>query len=197
MEVEARAMEHARSHGYPVPAVEGIRADGTELLMERVTGPSMFTPLSRQPWTLKRYAAILAGLHDRLHEVSGPEWLPRAPGSAGDRMLHLDLHPLNVIMSPKGPVVIDWSNVARGSAPTDVAATWVLLAAAGIPAGHVTAALLGRLRQVFVNAFVGHFDRTAVRQELPAAVEWKASDPNMTPAEQQAMRRLMATAADL
>jgi aminoglycoside phosphotransferase (APT) family kinase protein len=194
MEIEARAMEHARSYGYPVPAIECINADGTELVMERVSGPSMFVPLARQPWAMKRYAALLAGLHDRLHDVPGPDWLPVAPGSAGDRMLHLDLHPLNVVLSPKGPVVIDWANVARGCASVDVAATWVLLAAAGIPSGRLRAMLLGRLRAVFVNAFLGHFDLDAVRSELPATVDWKVRDPNMTMAEQQAMRRL-ATAA--
>jgi aminoglycoside phosphotransferase (APT) family kinase protein len=193
MKVEARAMEHARSHGYPVPAVEDISADGTELVMERVNGRSMFTPLARQPWAMKRYAAILAGLHDRLHEVPGPDWLPAAPGSAGDRMLHLDLHPLNVVLSPTGPVVIDWANVARGCASVDVAATWVLLAAAGIPSGRARAALLGRLRVPFVNAFLGHFDVAPVRRELPATVDWKVRDPNMSTAEQAAMRRLAAS----
>jgi aminoglycoside phosphotransferase (APT) family kinase protein len=195
MEVEAQAMEHARLHGYPVPAIEEISTDGSELVMERITGPSMFTPLARQPWAMKKYASILADLHQRLHEVPGPVWLPAAPGSTGDRMLHLDLHPLNVVMSPKGPVVIDWANVARGCASVDVAATWVLLAAAGIPSGRTRARLLGRLRATFVNAFLAHFDLDAVRGELAATVDWKARDPNMTAAEQQAMRRLVATAA--
>ena len=54
---------------------------------------------------------MLADLHDRLHEIAGPDWLPGMP-DGGDRLLHLDLHPLNVIMSPNGPVVIDWPNAA-------------------------------------------------------------------------------------
>jgi len=109
-------------------------------------------------------------------------------------MLHLDLHPLNVLLSPRGPVVIDWANVARGRASVDVAATWVLLAAAGIPSGRLRARLLGGLRATFVNAFLTHFDRDLIRRELAATVDWKIRDPNMTAAEQQAMRRL-ATAA--
>ena len=40
---------------------------------------------------------------------TAPDWLPGMP-DGGDRLLHLDLHPLNVIMSPNGPVVIDWPN---------------------------------------------------------------------------------------
>jgi tRNA A-37 threonylcarbamoyl transferase component Bud32 len=38
---EARTMDYARRHGYPVPAVEEISADGTDLVMERIDGPSM------------------------------------------------------------------------------------------------------------------------------------------------------------
>ena len=116
-------MEYARSQGYPVPAVEEVSDDGTELVMERVDGPSMLVPLSRQPWALKHYARMLADLHNRLHEIDGPEWLRPAPGGNGERVVHLDLHPLNVILSAKGPVVIDWANVARGDPAADVALT--------------------------------------------------------------------------
>lgn len=31
----------------------------------------------------------------------------------GDKVVHLDLHPLNVIIGPKGPVVIDWTGASR------------------------------------------------------------------------------------
>ena len=51
----------------------------------------------------------------------------------GDRLVHLDLHPLNVIMSPRGPVVIDWANAARGDPLLDVALTYVLLTCPRMP----------------------------------------------------------------
>jgi aminoglycoside phosphotransferase (APT) family kinase protein len=192
MATEARTMEHARTNGYPVPAVDHVSDDGTELVMERITGPSMIAALGRRPWTLKNQAGVLADLHLRLHEIVAPAWLGPAPGTAGDRLLHLDLHPLNVMLSPRGPVVIDWPNAARGDPAADVGVTWVLLAAAGIPAGRLKAAALGRLRSLIVDAFVGHFDRAAVSKELAAVVEWKVRDAHMTPAEQQAMRNLVA-----
>src|SRR5207249_1316855 len=49
-------------------------------------------------------------LHEQLHRIAAPEGL----GSAGhgERLIHLDLHPENVILSPEGPVVIDWTNAA-------------------------------------------------------------------------------------
>ena len=185
-------MAYVAQSGYPAPRVEEVRADGSELIMERIHGPTMLEVISRRPWLLRRNAAVLAALHERLHAVPGPEWLaPRVGG--GDRVIHLDLHPLNVIVSPKGPVVIDWTNAARGAGPTDVALTWLLIAAAEIPGGHVYAAVGRLVRAMFVQMFLGHFDLALVRAALPAVGAWKCADRNMRPAEVAAMERLIAT----
>ena len=189
MVTEAKTMEYARSHGYPVPAVEELSADGTDLVMERIDGPSMMTVLSRRPWTVRQQGTVLADLHRRLHEIPAPGWV--AAFGDGDRLLHSDLHPLNVIMSPKGPVVIDWPNAVRGGGASDVALTWVLMAAGGIPAGRVKAALLGHGRALFINSFLRGFDLAVVRARLAEVVDWKLNDANMTPAERQAMTNLV------
>ena len=186
-------MEYARAHGYPVPAVEEISDDGTDLVIERLSGPSMGTALTRRPWTMRHHATVLADLHRRLHDIPAPDWLPPAPCGEGDRLLHLDLHPLNVVLTKKGPVVIDWPNAKRGDAPTDVALTWVLMACGGIPLGRVRAAVLGRGRGLLVNAFLRDFDLAAVRRQLADVVEWKVKDPNMTEVERQAMWHLART----
>ena len=57
-------MGYVAQHGYPVPRVEEISADGSELVMERIDGPTMFEVLSRHPWTLWRHASVLAALHE-------------------------------------------------------------------------------------------------------------------------------------
>ena len=38
MESEARMMEYARGHGFPVPAVQELSDDGADLVMERIDG---------------------------------------------------------------------------------------------------------------------------------------------------------------
>jgi aminoglycoside phosphotransferase (APT) family kinase protein len=191
MAVEARTMEHARAHGYPVPAVDQISDDGTDLVMERVDGPSMFAALSRRPWTVRQQGRLLAELHQRLHEIPAPEWVADAPFGSGDRLLHLDLHPLNVILSAKGPVVIDWPNARRGDANADVALTWVLLAAGGMPTNRVKAAVLGLGRRLLINGLLARFDLDAVRGQLADVVDWKVQDPHMSATEQQGMRSLV------
>ena len=190
MEREAKVMSYLAGHGYPVPRVEDVRANGAELVMERIEGPTMLQVLARQPWTLRRNAARLATLHRRLHEIPAPDWLPPFPGG-GDGIVHLDLHPLNVILSPRGAVLIDWTNVARGAGPLDVALTWLLMTAAEMTGGRVRAVVGGALRTMFVRSFVAHFDLGAVRTVLPAVAAWKSRDRNMRPVEVAAMQRLV------
>ena len=190
LEEEANVMRFLSEHGYPAPRVGELSADGADLVMERIDGPTMLEVMMQRPWTVPGHAKTLAALHQRLHRLPAPEWL--APfGAAGDRLLHLDLHPLNVILSPRGPVLIDWTNAARGAEATDVAATWLLMACAEIPAGRMRRAMGTMLRRLFVRTFLAHFSRPAVQAALPAVVEWKCQDRNMRPSEIEAMRDLL------
>jgi aminoglycoside phosphotransferase (APT) family kinase protein len=187
---EARLMEYLRARGYPVPAVDEVSDDGADLVMERIEGVSMVEELGRAPWTVLRQARVLGELHRDLHDLVAPDFLAPAPIARGDRVLHLDLHPLNVIVGPKGPVVIDWARACAGDPDVDVAVAWALMSAGTIPAGGAKAKLLGLGRSLLVNGFLSHFDRRQVGRRLRAVVEWKATDPNMTEQEVQAMWRL-------
>ncbi len=176
-------MVYLRDQGFPVPAVEELSDDGADLIMERIDGPSMVDALARQPWTIRRQARMLAELHIELHEIAPPDFLPRAPVGAGERIVHMDLHPLNVIVGPTGPVVIDWTNAGMGDPNIDVDLAWVLMAAGQIPGNRAVAALLGRFRALLVNGFLSHFDRAELVLRLRDTVTWKVQDLNMTDAE--------------
>ncbi|MGH9078587.1 MAG: phosphotransferase [Acidimicrobiales bacterium] len=190
MEQEARTMEYARAHGFPVPAVTEVSEDGTQLVMQRIEGPLFIERLSRRPWAIGRYGAMLADLHERLHLIAAPEWVADAPCGHGDRLVHLDLHPLNVMLSRSGPMVIDWPNAARGAGAVDVALTWLLLASGENPDHGLKRAVTERFRGRLVRAFLAPFDRGPVRELLREVVEWKVNDPHMSNAEQAAMRLL-------
>jgi aminoglycoside phosphotransferase (APT) family kinase protein len=181
-------MEYLHARGFPVPAVDEISEDGSELVMQRIEGASMVEVLGRSPWTVRRQAALLAQLHQDLHEVAPPDFLDPAPVGRGDRMLHLDLHPLNVIIEPTGrPVVIDWTLACLGDPNTDVAVAWMLLSAGEIPGGRARAKVLGLGRSLLVNGFLSHFDRNEITRQLRAVADWKVKDPNMSEQETQAM----------
>ena len=128
-------MTDVRAHGFPVPEV--FDAGDGYLVMELVHGPTMLDDAI--PFRIRRAARTLAELHERLHRLTAPPWLIREAPVPGDRILHRDLHPLNVLMAPDGPVVIDWANASRGAPEFDVADTWVLFACADPPVRPVEA----------------------------------------------------------
>ena len=187
---EARIMRYVADRGFPVPHIEEVRADGTEIVMERIDGPLMMDAMVRPPSKLGDHLRLLADLHDRLHRIDGPEWLPGMPYS-GDALLHLDLHPLNVIMSPNGPVVIDWPNARRGDPMADVALTYALISCGRIPLPRPVAFAIGAiraplLRRTFAQRYLGaaFYGRVAEMAEL------KCFDANMDAGELRALRRL-------
>jgi tRNA A-37 threonylcarbamoyl transferase component Bud32 len=176
-------MEFVHAHGYPVPKVDEVSADGSELIMEKIAGVNMIDALTAAPWKAKRFGRLLADLHERLHELSAPEWLPAAPCGVGTQLLHMDLHPLNVMISPRGPIVIDWTNAVRGNPSTDLAITWTLILAGEVPTSGLKGKLVGRIRSRLVSGFTGAFDLDAVGHEVDDVVEWKSKDPNMSESE--------------
>jgi aminoglycoside phosphotransferase (APT) family kinase protein len=182
---EAEIMSYARSHGYPVPEVHD--AGEGYLIMDRLEGKTMLDDAI--PFRIGRSGRVLAELHEQLHAIPAPDGLPDAL-IPGDRLLHRDLHPLNVLMTPDGPVVIDWANAARGDPAYDVADTWVLFATADPPMNRLERMLVPVARRVFLRSFLGGLDREAARRAIPAAVENRLKDRNMSPAECDRMRKL-------
>jgi aminoglycoside phosphotransferase (APT) family kinase protein len=191
---EARTMIYLREKGYPVPAIENVSEHGLDLVMERIDGPSMVDAIAKAPWTLRRQARTLADLHIQLHHLAAPDFLPPAPVGTGGRVIHLDLHPLNVILGKKGPVVIDWPNAAAGDPLVDVGLAWVLMAAGQVPGNPLLARLLASGRALLVNGFLSHFDRDEVAHRLRQVVAWKVQDPHMSAAEVAGMWKVVEQA---
>jgi aminoglycoside phosphotransferase (APT) family kinase protein len=187
---EAAAMEHARRHGFPVPAVH--EASGRDLVMERVDGPTMLGDLERRPWLVLRHGRTLAELHRRLADIPAPEGI-RAPFDRGDRLVHFDLHPDNVLVTPRGPVVIDWSNASRGDPADDVALTWVIIATSVIPGPQPFRTLARAGRNVLLRAFLKGVDRDAARERLAEVAERRLRiDPHLLERERRALEAIIA-----
>ena len=187
---EAQVMAHARAHGVPVPEV--FEVTGSDIVMERATGPTMLDVLGQRPWTLRRQARLLAQLHATVHQAPA---LPGLRAVYGDEdvdnqvLLHRDLHPMNVILSPAGPVIIDWEGAARGPAMYDVAWTWVIITSSEVPdaglAGAVVRGLQAQLTRSFVRA-AGPIDQASRAK----AVRDRLLDRNVLPAERDRLERL-------
>src|ERR1700721_2356834 len=150
VEREAKVMAHARAHGGPVPEVFEI--SGSDIVMERATGPTMLDVMGRRPWTVRKQARLLPRLHGLAPPAPG---LPELRAPLDDEhpgsqvLLHRDLHPVNVILTPTGPVIIDWEGAARGPALLDVAMTWVVVGFSDVPETGLGAMAVRGSRSVF------------------------------------------------
>lgn len=147
--------------GVRAPKVEEIvDIDGRRgIVYERINGPSMADAIEQNPLRAALYARLLAKMHIELHRISGQE-LPsfrqqmvqsiqeavvlsepqrqRALQKAeqlpdGDRLCHGDFHLSNIILTPDGPVVIDWFCAGKGHPAADMTRTYIILSRCGAP----------------------------------------------------------------
>jgi Ser/Thr protein kinase RdoA (MazF antagonist) len=184
---QAELLRYAAAHGYPVPVLHD--ANGPDLVLERLDGPEMQQVL--RPWNVVRNARILADLHRRLHEVPPMPGLESAFGEP-QALLHLDLHPRNVLLTSRGPVVIDWANAANGPGQADVALMYVIGKTSRIDGPFLMAAVLGVLRDRFLDAFLAGAADEGYARVLPSVAEWRKRDRNVTADERAAIDRLLA-----
>ena len=157
-------MAHAAAHGVAVPGVLEVHEDA--LVLERVGGPTMDEALWERPWTVRSQARILADLHRQ---------------TAAASLCHLDLHPANVILSPAGPVVIDWTNATHEEDPAvDAALTYLILATNCGLGGRAIAWFFGR----YVDVWTG----------LERAAAFRLADRNVTDEERARVRQFVQQA---
>ena len=191
VQAEAEMMRHLGQAGFPVPAV--YDADGRDLVMERLPGRDMLADVSRRPWLARRHARTLADLHNRLHQITAPPGWPQVVGPGGV-VLHLDLHPGNVMLTSRGPVVIDWSNVRSGPAGADVAMAYLIMASSEVDDLPLPVrASVGALR----GAFIRHFLFAATDDPAPyiaTVARHRMTDRNIRPAEADWLARRAAEA---
>ncbi|HEV2239257.1 MAG TPA: aminoglycoside phosphotransferase family protein [Ktedonobacterales bacterium] len=147
------------------------------VVYERIHGPSLLALLAR-PGRWGANARTLGETHAAIHAAPAPELPPldealrraitAAPGlPAAERaaalgaldalvgstvaaaLCHVDYHPANVLLDPRGPKVIDWENATIGDPAADVARTLLLVRSseASIPsrAGRLVRRTLGAL----------------------------------------------------
>jgi aminoglycoside phosphotransferase (APT) family kinase protein len=140
-----------------------------------------------KPLQLPAYAQDLARLHLVLHGSPAPELpaqrgrlahaiqaakaLPEAQRQRalqmlerlpdGDRLCHGDFHPDNVLLTARGPLVIDWMTAAQGHPAADVARTRLLLTIGDPPNQGAMRLLLLLGRSQFARGYSQTYQRGA------------------------------------
>jgi tRNA A-37 threonylcarbamoyl transferase component Bud32 len=177
---EVAVMIYLHERGYPVPAV--YSAEGPDIVMERLDGPTMATALMTGTMAIADGATMLADLLGRLHEIPGPD--------GGETVGHFDFHPENVLLTQRGPVVIDWATAQDGPADLDTAMSLLILAQVAISAlEHPIQEAAGELLDRFRRQAPGDPTR-----ELDRAVEIRRRNPTMSAAELEALDAAAARA---
>lgn len=135
---------------------------GLGQVYERIDGGSMAEALlgiaAAEPGTITELARTFAEVQATIHAHDGIPELPSQRFLAavirridvlpsdlkeatlkafdklpeGDRLCHGDFHPFNVLLSSRGPVVIDWNNAHVGDPMEDVARSEVILSGVSV-----------------------------------------------------------------
>ncbi|RJG57726.1 aminoglycoside phosphotransferase family protein [Sphingobium terrigena] len=180
---EVDASCHAYACGVPAAAAVGRRAwDGRRgIVYPRLDGGTLMAWIRRNPmragWALDRMAAIQAAMHREsggalrpLKQVLATD-IAYGPASIalqrtaiayletlpdGDALTHGDFHLGNVMMTPQGMKVIDWSKAAAGHPAADAVRSEMLMRFGIGPSDWVTNLwrdwAAGRLRKSYLAA---------------------------------------------
>lgn len=182
---EMRINRELYKAGLPVMRVgEMIEIDGRcGFLCEKIDGRSMLQNLLRYPWKLQQYAQQMAELHVAMHQrhISGLEsfnarlaryiaqeellkaemkqqviaYLADLP--VGGVLCHGDFHPDNILLSSRGPVIIDWMTAVSGHPLADAARTSLLLQYGIAPYPFVVRKLAETFGRSFHRSYLTHY----------------------------------------
>jgi aminoglycoside phosphotransferase (APT) family kinase protein len=155
---EVSVMEMAIASGLPVPAIHasGIWQDRPALLLTWMPGTPLMHELTARPWQSWSLGVALGRAQAAIHAIPVPpgdlsqprswvDWaqpdnalrhllLERASGR--HVFLHLDLHPMNVLVQGRRvTAVLDWPNARPGDPRADLARTASILRFAPFPEG--------------------------------------------------------------
>jgi len=167
---EADFMRHVAKYDYPVPAVREVA--GPDMVIQRLNGPTLADAAIAGDLSGAQLGEIHADLHRRLHAIPAPS------GTPGRVVVHGDLHPLNVIATDDGPVVIDWRNAEEGTPEFDIAMTAIICAQVALDPAY--AELTPLVREALATYLANSIDPTP---GLPAALRARGNNPTLTPAE--------------
>ncbi|PZD97303.1 aminoglycoside phosphotransferase [Paenibacillus sambharensis] len=182
---EANKAAFVDSLGLRVPRFAGcVTYEGkTCLVYEAVKGPTMLSQIDATGPSVSCYARLMAELQFELHQVKveasdnlklylseridNVEEITEAdkhringmlaPLPEGNTVCHYDLHPGNIIMSPRGPILIDWMNVLIGCAAADAARTSMMIQSRSLPPQASGWLTNWELRELFHNEYITRY----------------------------------------
>ncbi|WP_228993055.1 phosphotransferase [Streptomyces sp. DH8] len=181
---ELAVMAYVGAFGFPVPRIgpPGEGARPTDLVLQRLTGPTLAEALLAGRLGAAEAATLLARLLRELHAIP-----PRVSADPEDCVLHLGLHPENVVLTEAGAVVVDWSTAAEGPPGLDRAMSALTLARTGLGPALPAGADVRPLLKALLAELAG--DGGASPADLALARSRQEADPHLTEEERSGLDR--------
>jgi Ser/Thr protein kinase RdoA (MazF antagonist) len=193
VDYEARIARRVYTAGVLCPQPGDIlEVDGRRgLIYERLEGVSMLQDMNTRPWMLLKHACSLAELQVQIHHksVAGlPSYKERlsdnirsAPHlseelrakslaaldnlSNDENLCHGDFHPGNILVTKRGPIIIDWTNACSGSPGADVARSSLMLTIGAKAAGRQISPIIRTMITVYHRAYLNRYKKLAPDRE--------------------------------
>lgn len=168
--------------------------DGRAILYPEVSGPTLLNHMQKGLLRARSAMRRMVKLHRHIHDCHVTELRPLkqvlgtdiAYGPAdpqvkeaayavldrlpdGDRLLHGDFHPANILVPPDGLTAIDWSKAAQGAATPDMLRTEMLLRFGQGPEDPLTNIARDWAARHYVRSYAG-----LAGNELTHVREWRA-----------------------
>jgi Ser/Thr protein kinase RdoA (MazF antagonist) len=185
VEYEARIARAIYEAGIPSPAAgEIVEVKGRRgLIYQRIEGISMLRDMNARPWMILNHGRSLAELHREINQksINGlPSYKDRLRFDIhntqhlrenlqskalamlevlplGENVCHGDFHPGNIILTPAGPIVIDWMTASAGSPWADVARTSLLLNIGPKSAGKLVNPVIRIAIRLYYRAYLSRY----------------------------------------
>jgi len=176
------------------------------IIYEKVESTTLTEQIVKKPWLVKKQGRLMAELHYNMnkYEVSNlpsqksklkrtsvlsnslsaeqKEYILNIIDSLPNdkKLCHGDFHPDNILMSSKGPIIIDWMTGTTGSPVADVARTALILKYSHIPKkmSFYKRFIVKYIRNTLLHSYLHHYFKLAQiseeeikRWELPLAAE--------------------------
>ena len=187
IQIEADKTRAVTAVGVPAPRILDVTevSGRPALVVERVDGDSLLSRVLNRPEQLVPLARLLGDLHADL-AVARVEALPSLRTTLAERisnvavlsadlkqvvlnqlsglpdkdgLCHGDFHPENVILSARGPVIIDWLDATHGPAAADAARSDLLLSLAKPGPSPAHRAPLAMERTLFKRTYIARYRR--------------------------------------
>lgn len=184
VDFEYRQALASQQTGYRVPQVEQvIELDGRiGIIYQRVEGNTMLHVLMKRLYRLPHFARQMADLHAEMHTKTARDLEPVHERLAGkisavadftdkekhtlqtrlfqlpreEKLMHGDFHPDNILLTPNGPVIIDWIDATLGHPLADVARTVMIFRFGVPPEEKVIRLLIGRITRIYLRRYFKH-----------------------------------------